>query len=713
MILFLDDWKKHKGAIADVTTTNKSFLHYVALLRNMKIKNHAFPLALHNRLLQGVDPFDPRLDDETIMMITEEVATNPWYFLREIMRIPISGSSDANVFAANRGNISVFWLFFNHITTYLIQPRQTGKSVTADSLYIGLILAWVENVTIHVITKDSTLRAENIERIKKIIGALPQYLNLRGKKDPNTSEFITVKENKNTLRFHLGQKSEQAAIQTGRGLTTPIFGIDEFAFIYNIDITLPLALSSMNDAVDKARINGIPYGRLFYTTPGYLETKSGKYAYRVYNEAMRWTETLYDLKDQAELESVVEKHSGLGNVVLVEMNHRQLGYTDDWMRRKINEALAEGARAAADFLLKWDKGSTTSALDKWMIKLVDKSIREPDHEEISKTGYILRWYITEEEKQRLKNRSFVIGLDTSDAIGNDDIGFVARDVIDGSTIVAGKFNKTNLADFAIFVFDFMMEYPKSVLIPERKSSGMMITDSIARLMNKSGINVFTRIFNWVVNDAQPEQLGDIASVGYGMYEDNKKSFGYGTSSGGRAARDNLYGETLFNSVKFTGHKTYDKDLANQMIKLEKKNNRIDHTNLDHDDLVIAHMLTFWFLNNARNLNFYGINASLVLSGVDIQDEEQKNVLEKEEEARYREEVILVIEELLKELSSTKNHIIAARLKTKINLLKNKLGDRVAASLNLDARIQEVAETMSVKRKTHNRNIMYQRMGFAA
>jgi len=168
-----------------------------------------------------------------------------------------------------------------------------------------------------------------------------------------------------------------------------------------------------------------------------LDTRAGEYAYQIYKDAVRFTVKFFDLQNQEELKSIISKHAkGVGDIVLVEMTHRHLGYSDDWLREKIREAMTKGTRAEADFLLRWSKGSMSSALSQKYIKLLNSSERDPDHETISKQGYILRWYITEQERESLKEQSFVFSLDMSDAIGNDDIGMVIRDTATGAVIGA-------------------------------------------------------------------------------------------------------------------------------------------------------------------------------------------------------------------------------------------------------------------------------------
>lgn len=246
MILFLEDWdlEVNSGAIVDTKTSNPTFLRLAGLYKSMNVVNHSFLLALHDSKLQGVDPYDEYLPEETIVRIVTECKRNPWYFFREVARVPSSSGTEPVRFRANRGNISLFWLFFNHITTLLIQPRQTGKSFSTGMLFRSLLSILCNNVKMNLLTKDNKLRVSTIEVIKDIEKELPWYLKLTDKKDTNNSEEITVNALGNKLSSHLARMSPKDARNIGRGLTSPIFHIDEIAYLNNIDITLPAALAS-------------------------------------------------------------------------------------------------------------------------------------------------------------------------------------------------------------------------------------------------------------------------------------------------------------------------------------------------------------------------------------------------------------------------------------------------------------------------------------
>jgi len=245
MILFLKDWyEKHPTAIIHMNTKNKSFIRIAGLYKRMGIKNHAFMLALHNPELEFVDPHDPNLDQDTKLKIAIEVKENPWYYFREVMRVPPPAGSESIMFRANRANIATIWLALNHVTGYLIQPRQTGKSLTGDGLDAYMLNIGASNSDISLITKDEKLRIKTSLQVRELISLLPGYLRLLSKKDIKNNERITVNTIGNSMNLYVGRNDKKAADNLGRGMTSPLVRIDEFAYIYNIQITLPVLLAA-------------------------------------------------------------------------------------------------------------------------------------------------------------------------------------------------------------------------------------------------------------------------------------------------------------------------------------------------------------------------------------------------------------------------------------------------------------------------------------
>lgn len=621
MILNLEDWKKYPEAIVDVKTKNQSFIRVSLLFKKMGIKNHAFPLALLDPSLQGIDPFDPDLTPEQMTAIAIECKRNVWYFLREIIRIPVSGVSTGSEFLANRANIAYAWCYFKHITSINIQPRQTGKSINNDAISVWLLCFGGENVTITLYTKSHGLRVINIERLKEIFELLPWYLNPRTKKDSNNQENITVNAYGNIYTTLIGQSTLQAANNVGRGNTSENIIVDELGHIPNVDISLPVLTASANAARENAERIGTNYCTMYTTTPGYLSTKPGIFAKAMYDDCARWTEKYYDATSDEELREMIKKNSPAGKVqVLLEFNHRQLGKTDEWLKNRIRESQAQDIEVIeAEYLNKWAAGSSSSPFTKEILERFIESQVDPEYEEISENGYITYWYVPEHVvENHFNNRSIVLGMDTSEAVGRDAITLNFMDVSTGEVIGTGVYNMLNTVEFANFISNILIKHKNITLMPEHKSTFSSILDVLFIMLPKRNEDPFKRIFNTVVNEChENKEYKDCIKEGINRdpysYTKYKTKFGYRTSGSGEFSRNALYGNTLSQSSKYLSHLVHDKTLIQELSALVVKNGRVDHTAKGHDDTVIAWLLSCWFLYNARNKSLYNIDEDKVLN----------------------------------------------------------------------------------------------------
>jgi len=696
MILFLEDWKKYPNAVLQLNTKNESFIRVAKLLKHMGIKNHAFMLALHNPALLEVDPWSPNLTAVEIEMIVEEVRENFWYFIREVYRVPPAAGTTPLMLKANRANISYFWLFFNHITTYLIQPRQTGKSLsyTTVDVYLANTLF---NYNISVLLKDDDLRVRTAGKHKTTFEYLPPYLNMLDKRDVKNTERIALKFNNSSINFYVGQKDPKAADNVGRGMTAPTANIDEFAYTRNIDITMPAMLAGTTAAREQAEEAGLPYAISLLTTPGKLATKEGRYAFKIYQESFRWTEKLFDSPNREELLNYILKNSSFKEepIVLLEYNHRQLGYTDQWLLKRIETSRAEGEDAEADFLNKWATGNLSHPLSKKILDTIEKSKRDPEDNYISDYGYVLRLYRTEREFFEYNKYSYyLISVDPSDAIGSDDIGLVIMDVYTGEVLGAANINETSIPMFSKFLKELLMVLPNSLLMVERRSTGSSILDHVIELLDLEGQNAFKRVFNWVTEDLekylqQYPQIADKRIHDFNLYIKFKKLFGFATSGTGRTSRSNLYGSIIKGAGKYIGEYVNDKTLADQILSLTVRNGRVDHPEGGHDDMVIAWLLGYWFMTEAKNKEFYGIDGSKVLSNAIDAELIQDATPEEREYIMFQERLREKITELLDELEHTHDDIKAVRLLGKINLLKEKIDPKYNKSFNIDGILREM------------------------
>lgn len=704
MILFIEDWAKYPTAKIHMETKNESFLRLAELYRTMGVKNCYFHLALLQPELTHVDPFDPNLSEEMMLKIALECRYNPWYFFREVLRIPPTASNDPIPFIAARGNIGLFWSFFNHVDLALIQPRQTGKSVGDDSLDIYIIFIGARNTRVNKITKDDQLRTANIERLKKMRDFLPHYLNPYDKrKDPDNKHEIKCSAYGNVYSIVVGQNSEAAALNVGRGLTSAINKFDEAPFIPYIDVVIPAMLASGTAARDEAAKHGTLYGNVYTTTAGKKNSRSGAFMYKLIHGGMTWTEKVFDFAGNDELKKVVKRQS-IGElkkpILNITLSHRQLGKTDKWLRDKMSEAAATGEDADRDFGNRWTAGGLSSPLTIEVNEALQASHQEVLYLEVTSAEYLINWYIPEDSIEAfMQNNHVVIGMDTSDAVGKDSITMVMLDAKTLKTVATSYVNETNIHTYATFVSDFLIKYKNTVLIPERRSSGQSIIDIVMVTLVAAGIDPFKRIYNSIIDESMFLKP-DFSPVLEEMYmrptwfhNHCKKYMGYVTSGSGKHSRSNLYSETLTRAASMACDHVYDRRLIDELTGLVVKDGRINHTSDSHDDMVIGWLLAIWFLLYSKNLSHYGITNALC----DVKEFKAKAAKQAEvdpldqyfidEQKDLREEV----NKLIEELDSCTNEFATRAIETRLKYLSSRLRDVSTESKSLDEVLQKADE----------------------
>lgn len=627
MILFERDWDRYPNAIADTTTRNKSFLKYAALLKKMNVGNHAWPLTLMQPELQGVDPYSKDLTHEQVVMIIDECRFNPWYFFREIARFPGKAGSDPVMFKANRGNMALFWCFFNHIDFALIMIRQMGKTAASCQLHNYITNIAATGTASQILTKDHTLRKKTVEEIKSYRDIMPEYLQFHTKDDADNTMEITCDALGNQIFTGVGQANEDRADNLGRGLTAPFIHIDEFPYVTNIKTSLPVALASGTAVRDIAKEAGGFYGNVFTTTAGKLNTKDGAYAYSVIKAGMYWNENVMDCIDNDDLYKVVKGNctSAVPNgPVRVMINgtfsHRQLGKSDEWLRDAIANAGATGEIADRDFFNRWTAGTESPVLPIAISNIINDSEREPRYvQTTARDRYQIRWHIDADKiHDKLTNDSHIVTVDPSEMVGRDGNGMTILDISTMEPIAVSRVVESNILKYAEFLLRMMIQYPKLTLIIENKSSGQSMIDIIGSGLLKAGHNPFKRMFNRVVGQTDGplksgwEELQRKDCNMHAMFSKYRNHFGFNTS---QASRSLLYDKVLQQAAASTGHVIRDKMLIDEILSLEMKNDRVDHPSGGHDDLCISWLFGHWFVRYGVSLRWYGFDTAKVLSKV--------------------------------------------------------------------------------------------------
>ena len=608
MIYFSKDWygeQNRPRAMAHLETQNTSFIRMSKVLKRMGIQNHLFHLALMDPDLYHVDPHNLKdTSNELKLKIAYECRYNPWYYFREVIRVPAPGGLPIP-FIVNRANLSMMWCYYNNIDYIGIAPRQTGKTIGAICITSHVLYFFGYNISMALLTKDATLLQENVARLRDIRNALPSYLIYNSPRDADNKEGMTYASLLNEYRTYIGNADPQAADRLGRGMSFPTFHNDEGSFTKNIQITLPVMLMATTAAARNAKANKQPHSNIYTTTPGRVDTVSGRFMYDMVQNAMPFTEKLYDCQDLYSLENKVKMNATNG-IVNGTFSYLQLGYTHEWLRDVISKVQATEEEIARDFLLMWKSGSDSGLVDAKLLQKMNDNRREPDHIQI-RNDYVLNWYVPEQTvtSPSFKQKKMVLGMDSSDAVGQDFTALVLMDPTNMTVLATFQCNESNITQLAVFLGKFLMDYPNTVLIPERKSTGASIIDTVILMMKRQGANPFQRIYNKVVQEKHTSDFQDVnihePSLVEGKY---RRHLGFVTTG---TSRDFLFKNVLTKAMRLNAPRIYDRQLISEISGLTVRNGRVDHQAGKNDDLVIAYLLCCYFCYNAQNRHHYGFN----------------------------------------------------------------------------------------------------------
>jgi len=618
MILVANDWVGPDGrptAYYDLKTTNKSFLRMAVHLHQMGINNHLFHLSLYDKDLAGIDVHtlkNPSL--ELCAKIAIECKRNPWYFIREVVRIPAAGG-DPIPFELHRGNLAMIWCHLANIHFYGVMPRQLGKTICAIVITAYVMYIRGRNMKIGMFTKDRKLLHENVARLKEIRDSLPKFLLNMSKDDMDNKEGLSYEALDNNYLTFVAQSDKNAARNVGRGMTIPMLHPDEFAYIENIKLSFPVIIAATTTARDKAAANGMPHANIYTTTAGRLDSEEGKFAYDILMKAWPFSEKIYDCESIEAAKALVRTNS-TNETVNGTFSHYQLGKDDEWLTRTVNSLGAEVDDVERDFLNVWRAGTDNSLFTKEMISRIQAGRRPADFVEIIQ-DYAVNWYIPESivKSNSFRNRPIIIGSDTSDAVGRDFTTLVGVDPKTMAVVFSFRCCESNLAKLAVMIANLLLRYPRAIYVPEMKSSARGIVDTICLFLRRHGINPFTRIFSRLVQDIHTEQYKDV-NLSSGIAEQNnayRTLFGFMTT--GRT-REFLFKNVLLRSINLNVERLFDTTLISELCGLAVRNGRVDHEDGKHDDTVIAYLLACWFIFEARNIQHYGLSTTDLISSLE-------------------------------------------------------------------------------------------------
>lgn len=608
-----------------MSTNNKSFLEVHKFLEDLGVQNNKFMLALIDPDLASIDPHDPNLSRQMKTKVLRECLHNPWYFFREVVRIPDSGQATGVKFELSRGNLALIFCLMLNLNTFLEMPRQTGKTISSLCWYLYLFNFGTANAEMSFLNKKMDDSKENLQRIREIRELLPSYLKMDQAfapdgskvKGKNNVETLQHPVNSNRIRTVPSARNKVAAASLMRGRTTPIIYIDEYGFIQYNSIIYTNMVPAWNTAARNAERNKTPYGMLVTTTPGLLTTDEGQEAFTMKETATPFSERWYDLSRDQILD-IIESNTN-SNFVYIRYTYQQLGKSEQWFKKLCVSMRKDWDAIRREVLLEWSNSTENSPFRAEDLDIIKGLVRQPIQTVLLLNKYELRIY----EKLNLKYPPLV-GVDVSGGYQRDSSAITVVDSF--TTRVTAELNSNFIStpELANIIHQIVANWmPNAVVNIER--NGGFGSSVIARLLQTSiRKNLFYSIKDKVIEERV---------YGTAIHKKTQKTKVYGSDST-KAERERLM-EILRDRVEYHKDKIISPIIYDELCGLEvKKNGKIEHSTNTHDDQVFSWLWALYIYYCGGDLmNNWGITKRVLKTDADLEEavvdihEDSKNLVE--------------------------------------------------------------------------------------
>lgn len=600
---------KIKGKYYDTQTRNKSFLKVASDLKKVGISNYYFMLEIKDISLINVDPFacdektgKTTLTKDQISRIMIECAKNPWYYLREICRIPESGVKNGVPYRANRGNIAQTWCILHGYDSWLCLPRQQGKTISALAIQTWAYSFGTTNSNFIFVNKDGENAKENLRRVSAQIDLLPEYLRFESVMD---EEGKITKATKNATRLHhpitnnsitvkAKATSRSAALSLARGLTAPILHFDEPEFTHEIKTIVENSVSTYKTAAENSKKNHTLYARIFTCTPGDLDTSEGIDSQKLLENTRTWTEKMYDWDEEKRWDYIIANDSN--HILYIEYNYHQIGKTEEWFRDIANE-IGDSLTVRREILLQRLKGSSTSPYAREDIDyIIDVSKMPIDH------VFLKEFYQMDIYEELQKNIPYIVGIDCSTGTVGDNNAIT---IINPYTVEpAAELECSYIGEtmFESLIKELVQKYiPKAILCIERNSVGDGIIDHL--MYSPIAANLY---FD-KARDLQEEKMKENETTESILKQQAKKKLFYGVYTNGKS-RESMFA-ILSRHVNEFKDKFVSQNVIRDLSRLVKKpgSGKIEAGAGFHDDSIMSYLIGLYVYYHGDNLEAFGFN----------------------------------------------------------------------------------------------------------
>lgn len=587
-------------------------MHYY--LKEIGITHNKFMLVLLDPDLAGIDPFDPRLNDVYKAKILKECLHNYWYFLREVVRVPASGSKGRGArYELTRGNLALNYCMALNLNVFFELPRQQGKTVSALIRYLYLFNFGTTNSEIAFLNKKLDDSKLNLARMKELREALPSYLQMAevigsdGKRIKATNTVLALKHpvNANKITAYSSATSRVAAASLLRGRTIPLLYFDEFAFFAHNGTVYLNGIPAYKTAANNAKANGAPYGILITTTPGFLTTDEGKYAYDFKESATKFSELWYDMS-YAKLMELINANK-TSSFVYIKFNYQELGRSEEWFMDQCREMKMQWDDIRREVLLEWAISNDNCPFTKDQLDEVRELVKTPINQILFLGKYLFNIY------DRVDFRyPPIVGVDVSGGYKRDSSAIACIDSKTTKLFAEMNCNYIPPTDLAKVIYELVTtRMPNAVVNIER--NGGFGASVLAMLINSS----IKRNLYYEIKDRVIEEVVSTSGSMHHKRTERRKVYGLDST---KDVRDTLI-EILRERMEYHKDKFVARIIYEELRGMEvKRSGKIEHSSNTHDDSIFALLMALYVWYEGKELaTRYGIQKTTIKTDAALEE----------------------------------------------------------------------------------------------
>ena len=563
-------------------TENHSFTAMHFLLKDRGVKNNKFFLYLrHEELARpGLSPLDPNLPDEIKALMVLECVENPWYFFREVVRIPVSAGLSR--FMLHLGNLALLWLMMRNANTIVLLPRQNFKTMSAVTFFLYAYELATSNSAFIFSNKEQEDSNKNLKHLKEVRARFPVWLGRPDSRDVDNVKTIESKLSGNSIKASASAQDPEAADKLGRGMTVPLMWFDEFAFLKYNEIIYGAASPAQQQAAQDAEKNGAPHFKLITTTPNNADVPAGGYCLGMINEAAEFGEWWYD-EEPDFLAEHLERNSS-NDFAYLKYDWRDLGRDKKWYTRQCRGLNWDSLRIKREINLEWTMSTDKSVFDEDVLEEVKNHLASAQKVRFGEWEFkIIGGYAL--------GAPLVMSVDVAGGLDRDSSAVTVFEADTSRMVAWFKSAHIEIDDLRRFLEEFhKCFFPHSAVVVERSPISL---DMISRLMKGP-------LKKWLVYEVPDDQTTEkpksaVNHVGrkrnLGGNPDNRR-YGVAVSSANRPEMMDILRHDLINHPEVFRAD----DLLDEIAGLQRnKAGRIDHAPGKHDDLLMAYLVGRWAL----------------------------------------------------------------------------------------------------------------------